>query len=751
VKILFVDPILRTAETNEIPPAATIKESLPYNYCLALHEQGHEVTLLSCDDFRPTSPESYPFAVVFLPSRLKKPFPPRALPFIPGLASWFGGRKGAFDLVVCGEVVGLHTLMAALLCPRKTLVWHEMAIHQRMMGGMASRVWYPLFRPLLNRVRAIVPRSANARRFLSGYFRKLSPLDVEHGVDGKLFDRAERKVDRYVVVSQLVERKRIDQTLRAFADHVRKTDADTELLVVGDGPARAELESLCAQLEIATRVRFAGRLPHARIAQLVAESKALLYSGYKDNSLLSVSEAIASGTPVLITNTVDNAEMVRRLGVGIAQDEWDARELARMENDLAAMEAACVEHRQKTTVAYQAARLVEAFEVGKKPIESEPGSESGRGRPSLAILSQNCFAPCDAGVLSGLRREFDARWAIFFPRDERMGWTEDEFRQMGRKWGIPTRVVRLANRLRSPGIVKEFWALCSWLREAGSPDVVYVNSTGFPWLAPLVRLRFPRKRVVWCLHDVVDHRVKSRWSADAIYKTAIAKWFGGFHFLSQNQKELFLQLNPGRPAYFAPHPPREFGPGTAIPPGDKIRFFFFGFIARYKGVDLLIEAAQRLWECGVRGFEVVIAGKCDDWSEFSGGIRIPEIFSLDIRSLENSEIPDLYTGSHYLVLPYRDVTQSGPLASALAYHVPAIVSDHSGFREFSDGEKTALFFPSENVDALAEAMKRAVQGGLALWETMRADVERLQTERFSEQACVDAYARMFAEHLGRLR
>jgi len=161
--------------------------------------------------------------------------------------------------------------------------------------------------------------------------------------------------------------------------------------------------------------------------------------------------------------------------------------------------------------------------------------------------------------------------------------------------------------------------------------------------------------------------------------------------------------------------------------------------------------AQRLWESGVRGFEVVIAGKCDDWSEFSSGIRIPEIFSLDIRSLENSEIPDLYTGSHYLVLPYRDVTQSGPLASALAYHVPAIVSDHSGFREFSDGKKTALFFPSENVDALAEAMKRAVQGGVSLWETMRADVRKLQTERFSEQACVDAYARMFREHQERLR
>lgn len=748
MKILFVDPILRTAETNEIPPAATIKESLPYNYCRALHEQGHQVTLISCDDFRPTAAEDHPFPVVFLPSRLGKLFPPRAIPFIPGLAGWLRGRHGAFDMVVCGEAVGLHTLMAAWLCPSRTVVWHELALHHRMLGGLASRAWFPLFAGLLSRVRAIVPRSANARRFLSSWFRELSPLDVEHGVDGALFDPLESKEDRFVVVARLVPPKRIDQILRSFADHVRLAGAATELWIVGDGPSMEDLRSLAVELGIADRTRFLGRLPHERIAGIVAGSKAFLYKAYYDNSLLAAAESIASGTPVLITRSIDNADMVERLGLGIARDEWDHRELAAMDARAAEFVRNCREHRREVTVQWQASRLVEAFERGNEPVPKNVTGGERRRRPRILVVSQNCFAPCEAGVLAGLRREFDVRWGVFFPRDERTGWTEDEFRAMGRQWGIPTRVVRLAGRLRSIGVAREFRELFRWLRDAGRHELVYVNSTGFPWLAPLVLLRFGRRRVVWCLHDVVDHRVKSRWSPDALYKRAIARWFGGFHFLSSNQKELFLRLNPGRRAYLAPHPPREFGPGTATPPTDRIRFFFFGFIARYKGVDILIEAAQRLWESGVRGFEVAIAGKCDDWSEFSGTIRIPGIFKLDIRSLDNSEIPDLYTGSHYLVLPYRDVTQSGPLASAIAYHVPAIVSDHPGFREFGEPERTILPFPNEDVDALAERMRQAVEGGTAMWESMRREVADLENRRFSSQACTEAYARMFRDHLG---
>jgi PEP-CTERM/exosortase A-associated glycosyltransferase len=67
-------------------------------------------------------------------------------------------------------------------------------------------------------------------------------------------------------VSTLNGYEGIDVLLHALARLVRR-GVDVSGLVVGDGPDRARLEALAADLAIAGRVRFAGRVPHADIAR----------------------------------------------------------------------------------------------------------------------------------------------------------------------------------------------------------------------------------------------------------------------------------------------------------------------------------------------------------------------------------------------------------------------------------------------------------------------------------------------------
>lgn len=58
--------------------------------------------------------------------------------------------------------------------------------------------------------------------------------------------------------AELTERKGIDQLLRVLP-HLK----DHGLVVIGEGPARRELEQLCAKLGISKRVRFLGKRPKA--------------------------------------------------------------------------------------------------------------------------------------------------------------------------------------------------------------------------------------------------------------------------------------------------------------------------------------------------------------------------------------------------------------------------------------------------------------------------------------------------------
>lgn len=59
----------------------------------------------------------------------------------------------------------------------------------------------------------------------------------------------------------------------------------------------------------------------------------------------------------------------------------------------------------------------------------------------------------------------------------------------------------------------------------------------------------------------------------------------------------------------------------------------------------------------------------------------------EFRRIDDEEIPELFTKSDYLVLPYEDVAQSGPHMIAYNYNLPVIASDIDGFKErVVDGE-----------------------------------------------------------------
>ena len=104
------------------------------------------------------------------------------------------------------------------------------------------------------------------------------------------------QVPCYVSAGRLVEQKNHELLLRAFARH-QQTHGAARLLLLGDGPQRARLEALAAELGIAESVRFEGfvknPLPYVRKASaFVLTSK---YEGFGN----VIVEAFGVGTPVI--------------------------------------------------------------------------------------------------------------------------------------------------------------------------------------------------------------------------------------------------------------------------------------------------------------------------------------------------------------------------------------------------------------------------------------------------------------------
>jgi glycosyltransferase involved in cell wall biosynthesis len=138
------------------------------------------------------------------------------------------------------------------------------------------------------------------------------------------------------------------------------------------------------------------------------------------------------------------------------------------------------------------------------------------------------------------------------------------------------------------------------------------------------------------------------------------------------------------------------------------RFLFFGGIKFYKGLDILIMACEQLAREGVTNFELTIAGSGDYWEHCRTLIKTPQLYNLQVGFVDENQIPDLFAAADFLVLPYRDVTQSGPLALSHQYNLPAIGSAHEGFKEHIQSGINGYLFQDEDVNDLTRVLRTAV-------------------------------------------
>jgi len=122
--------------------------------------------------------------------------------------------------------------------------------------------------------------------------------------------------DHYLVVAELMAHKQIDVAVHAF-NRLR-----APLIVVGDGPELRRLRRLAGRT-----VRFTGRLPDDRVAELLRSARALVVTAAEEFGIAAV-EALASGRPVIALGSGGVLESVREGATGAYYHESDPEALA---------------------------------------------------------------------------------------------------------------------------------------------------------------------------------------------------------------------------------------------------------------------------------------------------------------------------------------------------------------------------------------------------------------------------------------
>jgi glycosyltransferase involved in cell wall biosynthesis len=166
--------------------------------------------------------------------------------------------------------------------------------------------------------------------------------------------------DRFVTawLGRMTEIKRTDDLLRAFA--LLHRDREADLLLVGDGPLRPELEALAAELDIADSCHFVGY--QENVGAYLAAADVVVLTSANEGTPVTLIEALAAMRPVVSTDVGGVRDVVDQ-DSGFLVDAGDiagvADRLGRLADDPGLRERMGAAGRARVMERYAVPRLVD--------------------------------------------------------------------------------------------------------------------------------------------------------------------------------------------------------------------------------------------------------------------------------------------------------------------------------------------------------------------------------------------------------
>ncbi len=136
---------------------------------------------------------------------------------------------------------------------------------------------------------------------------------------------------------------------------------------------------------------------------------------------------------------------------------------------------------------------------------------------------------------------------------------------------------------------------------------------------------------------------------------------------------------------------------------------FFGYVRKYKGLDILIEAFHLLAKQH-DDMRLLVCGEFYDnpkeYSDLIDKYQLKEKVVVVNQYIPNEEVTKYFELSDLVVQPYRSATQSGILNLAYGCTKPVVVTNVGGLQEFVSDGQTGIIVPTATPEAVFEGVNR---------------------------------------------
>ncbi|RYY86295.1 MAG: glycosyltransferase [Chitinophagaceae bacterium] len=254
------------------------------------------------------------------------------------------------------------------------------------------------------------------------------------------------------------------------------------------------------------------------------------------------------------------------------------------------------------------------------------------------------------------------------------------------------------------------------------PDLIVVRYW-LPFMGPALGtiLRIVRSnkhtRIVCIADNVIPHEKRA-------FDTPFTKYFlpsiDGFVTMSDKVMADLKRFVPQKPAALVRHPLYDsFGDildkqaarkQLGLNPNDKI-ILFFGFIRKYKGLDLLLEAMAEA-PIKEQGIKLLVAGEFYEdeapYHELIASKGLADSVLLHTRFIPDSEVRYYLCAGDFIIQPYRNATQSGVTPLAYYFERPMVVTNVGGLPDLVPDRKCGIVCepePPAIANAVAECYR----------------------------------------------
>lgn len=190
----------------------------------------------------------------------------------------------------------------------------------------------------------------------------------------------------------------------------------------------------------------------------------------------------------------------------------------------------------------------------------------------------------------------------------------------------------------------------------------------------------------------------------------------GFLTMSLEVKQQIIDLNKSYAVDYTPHPMYDmFGPHKSksdarkkLKIGDGPVLLFFGFIRKYKGLHLLLDAMADT-RVKALNIKLIVAGEFYEDSkpyfEQIEKLGLKDNITISDDFIPNSAVSDYFCAADAVIQTYLNATQSGVTQIAYFYNKPMIVTNVGGLAELVPDGKVGLVC-EVNATSVADAIIR---------------------------------------------